>query len=492
MPPLHSSGASPAASRPRAPKVSVPRHDVFLSHAGDDRAWAEHVTRLLERHGLRVFLDVRSIPTGNDYDATIARAVRRSTLMVLLVSASAMRPGSYVRTELKHAEAAWGPTFATRVLCVCLDGSALPDGVGARAIVSPAELGSLPARARQRLRALRRRASAPIVIALVAVALAVGLAAGLESASPTTVQLARREERGDLAASSEQARGDTGETTVVDADPPTPSTTRIERIGLSAGVAVELALVPSGHLHTLQPSPTGRPDDPPQRVDVELPAFWVMTTEVTHGQWGAVMGAPRPRCAQGCDERSPVDYVTHAEALAFANALSERWGLSPCYRIVHGRGQLGDPQCDGVRLPTGAEWEHAARAGSEGPYAFGSDPSEMCTYGNVRDRSRAEAHGADARTLACNDGASSVARVASYRPNAWGLYDVHGNLWEWVADAPHRDRRMVRGGSFVDGDEALRLAHESSQWAHQGTARIGFRLVLPEASGLRVLEGPTP
>ncbi len=491
MPPLHSSGASPAAWRPKAPKVSVPRCDVFLSHAGDDRGWAEHVTRLLERHGLRVFLDVRSIPTGADYDTTIARAVRRSTLMVLLVSASSMRRESYVRTELKHAEAAWGPTFATRVLCVCLDGSALPDGVGARAIVPLAELASLPARARERLRALRRRASSPIVIALVAVALAVGLAAWLGSASTTMVELTR-DTGSEFAASSEQAPDDAHEDVMVEADPPTPSTTRIERIGLSAGVAVELALVPAGHLDTLQPSATDRPDDPPQRVEVELPAFWVMTTEVTHGQWGAVMGAPRPRCTQGCDERNPVDYVTHAEALAFANALSERWGLSPCYRIVRGRGQLRDPQCDGVRLPTGVEWEHAARAGAEGPYAFGPDPSEMCTYANVRDRSRADVHGADAQTLACSDGASSVARVASYRPNAWGLYDVHGNLWEWVADAPHRDRRMVRGGSFVDGDEKLWLAYESSQWAHQGTARIGFRLVLPEASGLRVLEGPTP
>lgn len=324
MAPLPAHSASSAPSRPKAPKASVLRYDVFLSHAGHDRAWAEHITGILEGHGLRVFLDTRSIPTGTDFDDTIARAVRRSTLMVLLVSAHSMRRESYDQTELRHARHAWDRTFADRILYVRLDASAPPAGVGARAMVLPTELESLPRRVHERLKALRRRASTPMVIALLVVALVVGVLARLESASPTSLEPRLAGESPSLLPVSTRRPAEAYEVAGADVDPPKvdrPKTMRTKRVSLSPGVAVELALVPAGQLRTTRPSATGNPEDPAQRVDVVLPAFWIMTTEVTQGQWRAVMGEDRPRCAEACDDRYPVRYVTHAEALAFANAM---------------------------------------------------------------------------------------------------------------------------------------------------------------------------
>ena len=132
------------------------------------------------------------------------------------------------------------------------------------------------------------------------------------------------------------------------------------------------------------------------------------------------------------------------------------------------------------RLPTEAEWEFAARGGTAAPasqaYSFGDDTTPLCEYGNSSD-------------LACSDGYATTAPVGSLKPNALGLFDMHGNVWEWTADCwqpqysakPVRpdeacDSRVMRGGSWASAAPALRSAARGWERQDRFKNSIGFRV----------------
>lgn len=163
---------------------------------------------------------------------------------------------------------------------------------------------------------------------------------------------------------------------------------------------------------------------------VDLAPYRLAAYPVTQAQYARVAGR-RPSTARG--DLLPVECVSWSDAVEFCNALSRCEGLAPAYRLdAGGEGAEWDASADGYRLPTEAEWEHACRAGTTGPRYGPLD--EIAWY-----RGNAGEH---------------VHDVGGRRPNAWGLYDMLGNVWEWCWDLYDAEvygaYRVLRGGGWSD------------------------------------------
>ncbi len=204
--------------------------------------------------------------------------------------------------------------------------------------------------------------------------------------------------------------------------------------------------------------------------------FAVSKYEVTldeYDRFTAATGRPPVDDKDWGRGRRPVLNVSWSEALEYVVWLSLETGAN-------------------YRLPSEAEWEYAARAGSTWQFHFGDYTSSLCRYGNHADASLPER--IEWRNLACSDGVGlKTAEVGQYEANPWGLHDIHGNVWEWVEDcwndsytgAPTDGavwltgdctRRVLRGGSWGNRPALLRAAHRSSVDAGERGVNVGFRV----------------
>jgi len=215
-------------------------------------------------------------------------------------------------------------------------------------------------------------------------------------------------------------------------------------------------------------------------------AFWLKSTEVSRGEWRVLMGAPP---GEG-DDLQPVTQVSWYDALAYCNALSESESLPACYDLSGCQGRPGEAaytcpvslpfphDCLGYRLPTEAEWEYAARAGGMSALVNG----ELTAQGCERDP------GLDEVGWYCGN-TSRLREVGVKSISPWGLYDMHGSVWEWVWDryAPYpegaqdpvttsgRGARVFRGGAWDFMAEDARSARRGWGEPVLRTKSLGFR-----------------
>jgi formylglycine-generating enzyme len=190
-----------------------------------------------------------------------------------------------------------------------------------------------------------------------------------------------------------------------------------------------------------------------RRWSVELAPYQLAAFPLTQARYADVTGR-RPSMARG--DRLPVACVSWLDAVRCCNALSEREGLAPAYRLDVD--VEWDARAHGYRLPTEAEWEHACRAGTTGARYGRLD--EIAWY-------RANSH-------------ERMHDVGAKRPNAWGLYDMLGNVWEWCWDIYDAEvygtYRVLRGGGWFDEHWSCRASVRRRSHPTFRIDDVGFRV----------------
>jgi serine/threonine protein kinase len=255
---------------------------------------------------------------------------------------------------------------------------------------------------------------------------------------------------------------------------------------LTNSIGVKLVLIPSGTFRMGSAVGEGEADEQPSHeVRISRP-FYLGIHEITQGQYRAVLGnnpswfsiesGSHDRLKDSPSDEHPAESITWFEAVRFCNELSKREGLKPLYAIFGPDVSVIDWTRTGYRLPTEAEWEYACRAGSETVYSFGNDPRELIRHAWFGEASAKAAH-----------------HVARKLANAWGLFDMHGNVGEWCWDwydqtyysstsgtdpkgAAKGKLRVHRGGGFNLPASQL---HSADRTAKEPTVRyggLGFRV----------------
>ncbi len=246
----------------------------------------------------------------------------------------------------------------------------------------------------------------------------------------------------------------------------------------------------------------GSPEDEPWRSadetrhTVTVSDFYMRPYEVRQNEYTAVMGN-NPSNFGGND--LPVENVSWLDAIAFCNALSEKENLIPAY-TVNGETVTWDRSANGYCLPTEAEWEYACRAGTTTPFNTETSisPEESNYYGHYPYEIEDNYFSQGNLSTKPGEYRQTTVAVDSFSPNAWGLYNMHGNVSEWVWDyygeygttvqtdptGPETGtRRVYRGGGWNDFAKNMRSAYRATLPEDKGSFNLGIRLVRNAVNG---------
>ena len=245
-------------------------------------------------------------------------------------------------------------------------------------------------------------------------------------------------------------------------------------------IGLELVTIPAGRFTMGSPRSEKERGEDEHQVAVNFGAsFLLAKTTVTQAQWKAVMGTT-PWVERGTVESGdeyPAVYVSAADAAGYCAKLTA---------VDRAQGIL--PAEKGYRLPTEAEWEYACRAGTTTAYSFGDDPSFLGDHAWYEENSlRVMQPGDDSG----GEIAGHAGEVGTKKPNPWGLYDMHGNVWEWCADwyaealvggadpqgPADGTLRVFRGGNWTDRASFARSAFRGFGGADARGRNLGFRVV---------------
>jgi formylglycine-generating enzyme required for sulfatase activity len=240
---------------------------------------------------------------------------------------------------------------------------------------------------------------------------------------------------------------------------------------LDTGIGLTMVRIEPNPFLMGTPGNTG--DESPHLVKISQP-YWIGETEVTQGQWKAVMGAKNwSSDYEKVGDRYPATSVSWTDAVAFCAELTKR---------ERAAGRL--PPGYAYTLPSEAEWEYACRGGATTAYCFGDDEGRLRDYA-VYGKSFEKGNSADP--------------VRTKKPNAFGLYDMHGNVWEWCADYADYTggvvtntyggavtdplclsgaQRVVRGGCWNNEPAYCRSANRDCDDPSFASSYLGFRPAL--------------
>lgn len=228
----------------------------------------------------------------------------------------------------------------------------------------------------------------------------------------------------------------------------------IDTISTTNSIGMNFVYLPPGSF--MRGSGYGNSDENSVRRVTLTKGFYIQTTEVTQGQWKSVMGR-NPSHFKDCGDDCPVEKVSWEDVQEFMKKLNQRKGS------------------DKYRLPTEVEWEYACRTGSSGRYSFGNDEDRLGECARNNGNSRSKTH-----------------PVGQKKPNAWGLYDMHGNVWEWCEDWYNKrypvgsvtdptgpssgNYWVLRGGFWYVTRECTRCAYHFLSFPDNRSSFLGFRV----------------
>ncbi len=263
----------------------------------------------------------------------------------------------------------------------------------------------------------------------------------------------------------------------------------VTNLQIADGMTMAFARIPAGKF--IKGCNNGYVDETPAAVEIEKP-FLIGTTEVTLAQYQAFDPAHKngfydmhykdqvkPGYNMDADKDVPAIRVSWDQAMNYCEWLGKKLGKK-------------------VTLPTENQWEWACRAGSDTPFFYGDEDADFGKFANLADLSikKLAVIGVNPQPIRnpspywdwelkderVNDGVLHLAKAASYKPNAWGLFDMHGNVAEWTRDnySAKDSRKVVRGGSWYDRPKRARSSYrlQFPQW--QRVFNVGFRVIIEE------------